>query len=99
MTILIKDCYFAKQAKEEIMNEELSILVSRLNDPIVSENEVIHWGCPVPSFGNLSTAKIATLGLNPSNREFVDKNGRELDGVHRRFHTLNSLGLSKWSDA
>jgi hypothetical protein len=42
---------------------------------------------------------VATLGLNPSNREFVDGAGKELDGALRRFHTLKSLGLSRWSDA
>ena len=46
---------------------------------------------PVLFFGDLFSARIATLGLNPSNREFVDKNGRELTGEKRRFETLSSL--------
>src|ERR1019366_4958094 len=53
---------------------------------------------PVPSFGNLFFAKIATVGLNPSNREFVDVLGNELNGPSRRFHTLISLGLRQWGD-
>ncbi len=53
----------------------------------------------MPSFGDPFRAKIATLGLNPSNREFVDRSGSELIGAARRFHTLTSLGLSRWSDA
>lgn len=53
----------------------------------------------MPSFGDLSNSKVATLGLNPSNREFVDHLGKQLDGVARRFHTLQSLGLSHWSEA
>ncbi len=81
------------------MNTELSILIERLNDPVFVKTDVITWGCPVPSFGNLASAKIATLGLNPSNREFVDERGKELEGAKRRFHTLNSLGLQQWSDA
>ena len=44
-------------------------------------------------------ARVATLGLNPSNREFVDGNGAELVGDSRQFHTLASLGLSTWDDA
>jgi len=59
---------------------------------------VIRWGSPIPSFGDLSKAQVATLGLNPSNREFVDELGNELDGVSRRFHTLGSLGLKSWSE-
>ena len=43
-------------------------------------------------------ARVATLGLNPSNREFVDCAGNELDGASRRFHTLSSLGLDAWRD-
>jgi hypothetical protein len=59
---------------------------------------VIPWGAPVPSFGDLATSTVATLGLNPSNREFVDEEGNELDGLDRRFHSLHSLGLSSWED-
>lgn len=81
------------------MKIEISNLVDRLNDSVLSEAAVIPWGCPVPSFGNLSCSTIATIGLNPSNREFVDIEGKELDGSSRRFHTLNSLGIDKWPDA
>lgn len=77
----------------------LSNLVKRLDDPIVAETNIIPWSSPVPSFGDLSKSLIATIGLNPSNREFVDPSGRELDGQLRRFHTLKSLGLNRWSDA
>ena len=52
----------------------------------------------MPVFGDLSTAHVATLGINPSNREFMDTSGNELDGVARRFHTLHSLGLDSWQD-
>lgn len=65
----------------------------------MSSTDVIRWGAPVPSFGDLSHARVATLGLNPSNREFVDEKGYELSGANRRFHTLNSLGLKTWLDA
>src|SRR5262249_7318415 len=50
-------------------------------------------------FGDLATARVATLGINPSNREFVDEWGRELQGDQRRFHTLRSLQLASWADA
>jgi hypothetical protein len=81
------------------MHTTLSILIKRLDNPTLSGTNVIPWGCPVPSFGDLSRSRIATLGLNPSNREFVDSSGNELDGPYRRFHTLKSLGLARWSDA
>ena len=53
----------------------------------------------MPSFGDLYNPQVATLGINPSNREFVDKSGDELRGELRRFHTLDSLGLESWADA
>ncbi len=80
------------------MQNTLSILIDRLKEPSIKKLDVIDWGSPVPSFGDLANSKIATLGLNPSNREFVNTEGIELDGEQRRFHTLNSLKLSEWSD-
>jgi len=80
------------------MHKTLTTLIDRLDSPAMSGTGVIRWGCPVPSFGDLSSARVATLGLNPSNREFVDELGDELQGIFRRFHTLASLGLRSWSE-
>lgn len=74
-------------------------LVKLLGDEALHSAGVIPWSSPIPSFGDLGQAKIATLGLNPSNREFVDARGDELDGANRRFHTLKSLSLSSWAKA
>lgn len=81
------------------MQLPLATLINRLDSSAVSGTSVIKWGCPIPSFGDLSRSRVATLGLNPSNREFVDLEGRELAGTSRRFHTLNSLGLESWFEA
>jgi hypothetical protein len=43
-------------------------------------------------FGDLLTARVATVGINPSRREYTDHTGQELDGPRRRFETLGSLG-------
>jgi hypothetical protein len=53
--------------------------------------EVIHGTTPVLSFGDPRYAKVATLGINPSGREFME-NGRLLTGRQRRLSTLESLG-------
>ena len=76
----------------------LSTLVHRLDEPYLRDLRVIPWASPILSFGNVSQSKIATLGLNPSNREFVDLARDELAGYERRFHTLASLELKQWSD-
>jgi hypothetical protein len=80
------------------MHKTLTTLIDRLDSPGISKTEVIRWGCPVPSFGDLANSRVATLGLNPSNREFVDDSGKELEGQSRRFHTLNSLRLKSWAE-
>jgi hypothetical protein len=80
------------------MHTTLATLIDRLDSPLMAGTEVIGWGCPVPSFGDLSNATVASVGLNPSNREFMDERGKELDGPLRRLHTLNSLGLKSWAD-
>ena len=54
---------------------------------------------PVPYFGDLLSAEVATVGLNPSDKEFENRAGTELSGDSRRLHTLTSLGLSSWSQA
>lgn len=78
--------------------EILSGLVHRLDTPQLQELCVIPWAAPVLSFGSPSQSRVATLGINPSNREFVDLAGNELNGSERRFHTLKSLGIKRWSD-
>jgi hypothetical protein len=81
------------------MKNMVASLVDRLGDRKLADAGVIPWSSPVLSFGDVTRAGVATLGLNPSNREFVDGDGNELDGPHRRFHTLTSLGLDSWSQA
>ena len=81
------------------MVETLSQLIRHMDSPAAAATDVIPWSCPVPAFGDLSTSFVATLGLNPSNREFVDEAGNELQGASRRLHTLRSLGLTRWSEA
>jgi hypothetical protein len=58
---------------------------------------VLSWSCPVPVFGNLEKSSVATVGINPSNLEFADAAGNELNGSDRRFPTLKSLRLSSWA--
>lgn len=80
------------------MKDTLFAVLERFEQPDLRAADVIPWGSPVLSFGDPDRARIATLGLNPSNREFVDENGIELAPRMRRFHTLSSLGIRRWSD-
>lgn len=58
----------------------------------------IPWSSPILTFGRIDLSLIATLGINPSNREFVDIRGNELLEENRRFHTLKSLKIEAWSE-
>lgn len=86
-------------SKGTLFHEMLSLLISRMSDRAFSDTGVIPWSSPVPSFGDIERAELATLGLNPSNREFVDEAGDELVGPDRRFETLRSLQIDRWADA
>jgi hypothetical protein len=68
-----------------------------IRNDAASDSPLIPWTSPVIAFGDPQRARVATLGLNPSAREFVDAQGRELVGPERRFHSMASLGLSVWS--
>ncbi len=61
--------------------------------------DVVSWASPVPYFGKIARARVATVGINPSNLEFVDATGSPLVGSRRRLETLDSLRLSAWRDA
>lgn len=82
-----------------MMNSLISSLLASFTDARVREAGVIPWSSPIPVFGSLETSRVATVGLNPSNREFVDLRGAELVGDNRRFETLRSLGLRSWKAA
>lgn len=88
----------SKVQETSIRVDVLKHLVSQLEQAESDDLGIITWAAPILSFGDISKAKLATLGLNPSNREFLDLDGSELDGQYRRFQSLNSLQISRWSE-
>ena len=77
------------------MYSVLTTLIHRLGSGAVDGAEVIPWSCPIPSFGDPYRSRVGTLGINPSNREFVDRYGNELEGTARRLHTLHSVTVPR----
>ena len=67
-------------------------LRARLRAPATPQT--VPGSLPVLFFGDLFSASIATVGLNPSNQEYTDKRGVLLDGDRQRFATLDSLRAS-----
>jgi len=76
----------------------ISDMADFLTCPKTKSYDVILEGSPVISFGDFKRSRLATLGLNPSDQEFYNSEGEELDGVDRRFHTLKSLDIKSWKD-
>lgn len=86
---------------DSISDAQLVILqemVDFISEQMLNKLDVISWAAPIPYFGDPCKATIGTVGLNPSDREFVSSEGAELTGATRRFHTLKSLELSSWSE-
>jgi hypothetical protein len=54
---------------------------------------VLPGSLPVVSFGDPSTAAVATVSLNPSSREFLTRAGEWLPDASRRLASLHSLGV------
>lgn len=80
------------------IEQEILELAIQLDDYKRISPSIIPWAAPVISFGSILDSKIATIGLNPSNLEFVDTYGKELIGSDRRFPTLDFLKLKSWKD-
>jgi hypothetical protein len=59
---------------------------------------VVSGSTPVVAFGDPVAATVATLGINPSSREFLDDSGGLLTGSRRRLATLTSLGVERHED-
>jgi hypothetical protein len=53
---------------------------------------------PVLFFGDPLGARVATIGLNPSDQEYSDADGVLLADRHQRFATLGSLGVADRAD-
>lgn len=71
--------------------ERYTQMVRRVSPP---STPVVAGSTPVIAFGDPSTAQVATLGINPSNREFVN-DGQLLSGSLRRLATLESLEATR----
>lgn len=76
----------------------LQKMINLISEQLLHTFDVINWAAPIPYFGDPCKATIATVGLNPSDREFVSAAGEELTGSVRRFHTLTSLELTSWHE-
>lgn len=76
--------------------DEVERLLLLLKGGLPEKLGAIPWASPVVSFGNPANSKVATLGLNPSNLEFMDTSGEQLVAPNHRFESLMSLCVRTW---
>jgi len=80
----------------------MTVVAEYVRDRILNAKATAHvvsHSTPVLSFGDPTRARVATLGLNPSRVEFLDKEGTLLSGAKRRLATMKSLKLRRLKDA
>lgn len=70
-----------------------SYLVDRAIAPAPADCFIVERSTPVVAFGNPISAQVATLGINPSCNEFLNRRGELLVGAERRLTTWESLGI------
>lgn len=73
-------------------------IACRIRTPYPNIPYVLRGSTPVISFGDFRSAHVATLGINPSDSEFIEK-GAWLTDDKQRLATLQSLGLSALEEA
>ena len=59
-------------------------VVSRIRQTSPSNSYIVTNSTPVIAFGDFQNSEVATLGLNPSRREFLDDSGNPLQESKRR---------------
>jgi hypothetical protein len=73
------------------MNKQI---LKRIQSPYPIKNAIVNHSTPVLSFGDFLNAEVFTLGINPSNLEFLNRKGDLLKNNLRRLQTLSSLNAS-----
>lgn len=79
-------------------SDSLDWLAARICREPPDMSLVVPDSTPVLCFGDQRTARVATLGINPSFREFLGADARLLTGRQRRLQTLQSLGAVRLSE-
>lgn len=84
--------------KGDWLLREVDTLVDLLRIGAPVRLGAIPWASPVVAFGNPAVSKIATLGLNPSNLEFMDSRGNQLLAPANRLESLATLKIRGWGE-
>jgi hypothetical protein len=73
-------------------------IINLFKNPKPEGVRVIKDSFPIPFFGQYKKAGAATISLNPSDQEFLEKNGLWLLGDKKRFESYKSLNCFNYTD-
>jgi len=68
-------------------------LLDYIRQPIPKGIPIVPQSVPIPFFGDIETAKFATIAINPSNREFTDAKHNLLPKNKKRLIDRSVLGV------
>jgi len=68
------------------------MIIERIRRPIENNMCITEGSTPVIYFGDYNSAKACTISLNPSDKEFLDKNDKILTGNKERLCSRRKLG-------
>jgi len=71
--------------------------LNRAMQTYLPDHHIVLGSTPVTSFGNPHTSRVATLGINPSSREFLDAAGQLLREDEKRLVDFQTLGKTDLS--
>ena len=82
-----------------ISSELKQQILNYIKQPIPQNDKmpIVERSIPVPFFGNIETARVATISINPSNLEFEDAHGKVLKQDKKRFVDRDELGVQDTS--
>ena len=77
------------------MNQQIpDFIKERIRTPCRSKY-IVPLSTPVPFFGNYVSAKVYTIGINPSHLEFLTDGNKILPDSNKRLSDFETLGLTK----
>ncbi len=77
------------------LNQKIkSQILNFIKQPIPQDIDIVKKSIPVPFFGNIEKARVATISINPSNKEFEDKNHKTLIKSKKRFSDREILNAT-----
>ena len=88
---------YLEEREDYIVDKDFEIVAARLRKESPADSSIVPGSLPILSFGDHKTPRVVTIGLNPSDQEFLNKDVW-LTGENRRVPSLLSIGVDTASE-